>query len=96
LRSEACDLASIAVAHLPWFAIRVLPLTKLSKANRGLVVAAKTLDLHIVAQVPEDPRPLGIGFKKNQPALLAAVNAALVTMQRDGSMSQLKKKWGVP
>jgi len=59
-------------------------------------LAAKSPDLLIVAQVPDDPQPLGIGLGKNQPALVAAVNGALVVMQRDGSINQLKKKWGVP
>jgi ABC-type amino acid transport substrate-binding protein len=59
-------------------------------------LAAKSPNLHIVAQVPDDPQPLGIGFGKNQPALLAAVNGALAEMQRDGSMNQLKGMWGVP
>jgi ABC-type amino acid transport substrate-binding protein len=58
-------------------------------------LAAKSPDLRIVAQVPDDPQPLGIGFGKNEPALLAAVNGALVVMQRDGSMYRLKNKWGV-
>jgi ABC-type amino acid transport substrate-binding protein len=59
-------------------------------------LAAKSPDLLIVAQVPDDPQPLGIGFGKNQPALVAAVNGALVAMQRDGNINQLKEKWGVP
>jgi ABC-type amino acid transport substrate-binding protein len=59
-------------------------------------LAAKSPELLIVAQVPNDPQPLGIGFGKNQPALVAAVNRALVAMQRDESMNRLKKKWGVP
>jgi ABC-type amino acid transport substrate-binding protein len=59
-------------------------------------LAAKSPDLLIVAQVPNDPQPLGIGFGKNQAALVAAVNGALVAMQRDGSMNQLKEKWGLP
>ena len=33
-------------------------------------LAAKRPDLRIVAQVPDDPQPLGIGFGKNQAALL--------------------------
>jgi ABC-type amino acid transport substrate-binding protein len=49
---------------------------------------AKGPDLRIVAQVPDDPRPLG----KNQPGLLATVNGALGAMRRDGSLNQLKKK----
>ena len=36
------------------------------------------------------------GFGKNQPALVAVVNGALAAMQRDGSINQLKEKWGVP
>jgi ABC-type amino acid transport substrate-binding protein len=59
-------------------------------------LAAKSPDLRIAAQVPDDPQPLGIGFGKNEPALVAAVNGALVAMQRDGSMDRLKNKWGVP
>jgi ABC-type amino acid transport substrate-binding protein len=59
-------------------------------------LAAKGPYLRIVAQVPNDPQPLGIGFGKNQAALLAAVNGALASMRRDGRMNQLKEKWGVP
>jgi ABC-type amino acid transport substrate-binding protein len=57
-------------------------------------VAAKGPDLRIAAKVPDDPQPFGIGFGKNEPALLAAVNGALVVMQRDGSIIRLKNKWG--
>ena len=59
-------------------------------------LAARRLDLRIVAQVPDDPQPLGIGFGKNEPALVAAVNGALGTMLQDGSMERLKSKWGIP
>ena len=58
--------------------------------------AAKRPDLRIVAQVPDDPQPLGIGFGKNQAALLAAVNGELAAMRRNGSINQLKEKWAVP
>jgi ABC-type amino acid transport substrate-binding protein len=40
-------------------------------------LAAKRPALRIVAQVPDDPQPLGIGFGKNEPALVAAVNRRL-------------------
>jgi len=59
-------------------------------------LAAKSSDLRIVAQVPDDPQPLGIGFGKNQLALRTAVNSALAAMQRDGSMNRLKQRWGLP
>jgi ABC-type amino acid transport substrate-binding protein len=49
-----------------------------------------------VAQVPDDPQPLGIGFNKNNPALLAAVDNALSAMRRDGTYARFARKWGVP
>lgn len=52
--------------------------------------------LRIVAQVPDDPQPLGIGFGKDNPGLLAAVNDALAEMARDGSYARIARKWGVP
>jgi ABC-type amino acid transport substrate-binding protein len=92
--------------------IKVYPFDRIKQAMRDLEagrimavmkvapvaawLAAKSPDLRIVAQVPDDPQPLGIGLGKNQPALLAAVNGALAAMQRDGSLNQLKKKWSVP
>lgn len=51
--------------------------------------------LRIVAQVPNDPQPLGIGFGKNDPALVSAVNAALAAMQHDGAMARLERRWDV-
>ncbi len=56
----------------------------------------RSVGLRIIAQVPDDPQPLGIGFGKNAPALAAAVNDALVAMKRDGSMERLKSKWRIP
>jgi ABC-type amino acid transport substrate-binding protein len=52
--------------------------------------------LRIVAQVPDDPQPLGIGFNKNNPELPAAVNGALSGMKQDGAYARLAHKWGVP
>lgn len=59
-------------------------------------LAAKNPDLRMVAQVPDDPQPLGIGFRKNQVTLLAAVNGAVAAMRRGGNMNRLKEKWGLP
>lgn len=59
-------------------------------------LARQTAGLRIVAQVPDDPQPLGIGFGKNNPGLLAAVNRALAGMKRDDSYARLAQKWGVP
>ena len=58
-------------------------------------LAAKSPSLRIVAQVPDDPQPLGIGFGKNEQALAAAVSSAIEAMQRNGELGRLKEKWGV-
>jgi ABC-type amino acid transport substrate-binding protein len=58
-------------------------------------LARQTPGLRIVAQVPNDPQPLGIGFNKNNPQLLAAVNSALKKMKQDGSYARLARKWGL-
>jgi ABC-type amino acid transport substrate-binding protein len=72
---------------------RITAVMKVAPVARWL--AAENPDLRILAQVPDDPQPLGIGLGKNQPALLAAVNGVLAAMKRDGSLNQLKKKWSV-
>ena len=59
-------------------------------------LARQTPGLSIVAQVPDDPQPLGIGFGKDNPGLLAAVNRVIADMARDGSYAGLAQKWGVP
>jgi ABC-type amino acid transport substrate-binding protein len=59
-------------------------------------LAQKNPALRVVAQLPNDPQPLGIGFGKAELALVAAVNRSVAAMQRDGSMNHLKKKWAVP
>jgi ABC-type amino acid transport substrate-binding protein len=53
-------------------------------------------DLRIVAEVPNAPQPLGIGFDKNNPVLLGAVNGALSDIKHDGTYARLARKWGVP
>jgi ABC-type amino acid transport substrate-binding protein len=59
-------------------------------------LARQTPGLRIVAQVPDDPQPLGVGFRQDNPGLLAAVNRALADMSRDGTYTRLAQKWGVP
>jgi ABC-type amino acid transport substrate-binding protein len=58
-------------------------------------LARQTPGLRIIAQVPDDPQPLGIGFNRNNIALLAAVNDALAGMQQDGSYQALVQRWGL-
>ena len=55
----------------------------------------QTPGLRILAPVPDDPQPLGIGFNKNNSALLGSVNSALAEMQRDGSYNSLTQHWGL-
>jgi ABC-type amino acid transport substrate-binding protein len=59
-------------------------------------LARQTPDLRIVAQLPDDPQPLGIGVARDNPGLLAAVDRALADMKRDGTYARLAQKWGVP
>jgi ABC-type amino acid transport substrate-binding protein len=55
----------------------------------------QTPDLKIIAQVPNDPQPLGIGFAKNGGALQSALNAALASMKSDGTIARLMQQWGI-
>jgi ABC-type amino acid transport substrate-binding protein len=50
--------------------------------------------LRIVAQIPHDPQPLGIGFDKNNPGLVAAVNTGGDETRR--SLCAPGKKMGGP
>jgi ABC-type amino acid transport substrate-binding protein len=59
-------------------------------------LAARRPGLRIVGQVPNDPQPLGIGFGKNEYALITLVNDAIASMQRDGNPKRVKEKWGLP
>jgi ABC-type amino acid transport substrate-binding protein len=59
-------------------------------------LAAKRPSLRIVAQVPNDPQPLGIGFAKKNSGMVMAMNQVIATMQQDGSLKRLKEKWNVP
>jgi ABC-type amino acid transport substrate-binding protein len=59
-------------------------------------LARRNPDLRIVAQVPDDPQPLGIGFDKDNLTLRGAVNAALANIKQDGTYRRLAHKWGVP
>ena len=59
-------------------------------------LARQTHGLRIVAQLPDDPQPLGIGFNKNSPLLVAKVNGVLSEIKQDGTYTQLAHKWGVP
>ncbi len=59
-------------------------------------LARRTPGLRIVAQVPDDPQPLGIGFAKDEQALETAVNGALASMRANGTLAAPARRWGVP
>jgi ABC-type amino acid transport substrate-binding protein len=54
-----------------------------------------TPGLRILAQIPNDPQPLGIGFERSSTGLVAAVNEAIVEMDHDGSYAALARHWDV-
>ena len=71
-------------------------ITAVMKVNPvAAYLARRTPGLRIVAQVPNDPQPLGFGFDKGNSALLAAVNRAQAAMKQDGTYARLARKWGV-
>lgn len=57
--------------------------------------ARKTPGVRILAQVPDDPQLLGIGFSKTNGGLVAAVDSALTQMQQDGSYQTIEQHWGL-
>jgi len=58
-------------------------------------LAQHTPNLKIIAEVPNDPQPLGIGFAKNEQTLLAATNDTLASMRADNSLTNLSHRWHV-
>jgi ABC-type amino acid transport substrate-binding protein len=51
--------------------------------------------LRMLAQVPDAPQPLGIGFNRNNTGLAAAVDHVLTQMQQDKSYQALAQRWSV-
>jgi ABC-type amino acid transport substrate-binding protein len=58
-------------------------------------LARQMPNLKVIAQVPNDPQPLGIGFAKSEGTLRAKVNVVLASMHSDGTMARLGQQWGV-
>jgi ABC-type amino acid transport substrate-binding protein len=92
-------------------AVKVYPFARIGDAMTDLVagrigavmkvypvaayLAKQTPELKIVAQVPADPQPLGIGFNRDNPGLLVAVNGALASLGSDGTYRRLAAKWNL-
>ena len=49
--------------------------------------------LNLVSLNAEEGEQYGVGVSKDNPALLEALDAALVEMDEDGSMAELQTKW---
>jgi ABC-type amino acid transport substrate-binding protein len=91
--------------------VRVYPFSQLAEATSDLMtggvdavmkvypVAAWFVRrkpwLRMLAQVPDDPQPLGIGFSHSSTGLLAAVNTVLAEMRLDGSYRTLAQRWSL-
>ena len=84
----------IADAMVDLAAGRITAVMKVAPVAAWL--ARQTPNLRVVAQVPNDPQPLGIGMKLDNPGLLAAINRTIADMARDGTYTRLAQKWGVP
>jgi ABC-type amino acid transport substrate-binding protein len=54
-----------------------------------------TPGLRILAEVPNDPQPLGIGFKLGSTGLVSGVNDAIAATRHDGSFAALARRWHV-
>lgn len=72
---------------------RITAVTKVRPVAEWL--AARKPGLRILAQVPDDPQPLGIGFWKGNTALAAGVNRVLDEMHADGSYARQASRWGL-
>jgi ABC-type amino acid transport substrate-binding protein len=92
-RVRVYPFAKIADAMVDLAAGRIGAVMKVHPVAAWL--ARQTPGLRIIAQVPDDPQPLGIGFGRNNTALLGAVNGALAGMQQDGSYQTLVQHWGI-
>ena len=58
-------------------------------------ITRRTPGLKIVAQIPADPQPLAIGFNRENPGLLAAVDGARASLKSDGTYRGLMAKWSL-
>jgi ABC-type amino acid transport substrate-binding protein len=92
-RVRVYPFAKIAGAMVDLAAGRIGAVMKVYPVAAWL--ARQTPGLRIIAQVPDDPQPLGIGFNRDNATLLAAVNGASAGMQQDGGYQALVQRWGL-
>lgn len=79
------------------FAIDDLIAGKVGSVMKVFPVAYYYVQIHpelkILAPVPNDPQPLGFGFNKNNPGLVAAVNKVQAELIADGTYQRIYQKW---
>jgi polar amino acid transport system substrate-binding protein len=64
-----------------------MTITKLVNQSKSEGIALK-----MIAE-PMALQPIGVGMKKDEPALLAKINATLLEMDKAGEINQLWDKW---
>lgn len=64
----------------------MLPRDTSCDGARAATRARRMPDLRIIAQVPNNPQPLGMGFAKNDVVLRSTANRALAAMNADGTL----------
>jgi polar amino acid transport system substrate-binding protein len=64
-----------------------MTITKLVNESQNTNVKLKMIDEPMILQ------PIGVGMKKDEPALLAKVNEALMALDKSGEINQLWDKW---
>lgn len=92
-RVKVYPFARIADAMTDLMAGRVDAVMKVYPVAAWFV--RETPGLRLLAQVPDDPQPLAIGFSRSNADLVAAVNRALAGMRRNGSYQALAQRWGL-
>lgn len=55
--------------------------------------AAKYSELRILQPIPNEPQPLGFGFRKSNPQLRDAFNNEILKMKKDGTYNKIYTKW---
>lgn len=64
-----------------------MTITKLVAESKTAAVPMKMISTPMILQ------PIGVGLKKDEPALLAKVNEILAAMDKDGEINQIWDKW---
>ena len=67
-----------------------MTITKLVNESQNANVKLKMIEEPMILQ------PIGVGMKKDEPALLAKVNETLMALDKSGEINQIWAKWLEP